>query len=64
MHTWMFAFSLVRRYVMNQVENIVQLSQMSIEKLKDLLGNDSGANDMWNFFHVKSDSVGSSKKLR
>ncbi|XP_062509704.1 DNA repair endonuclease XPF-like isoform X2 [Corticium candelabrum] len=52
------------RYVMNQVENIAQLSQMSIEKLKDLLGNDSGANDMWNFFHVKSDSVGSSKKLR
>lgn len=50
------------RYVMNQVENVAQLSRMSIGRLKTLLGNDSGAKDLWNFFHNKPDVSSSSRR--
>ena len=48
---------------MSQVENVAQLSRMSLERLKALLGNDIGAKELWDFFHKKPDSNVSSKRF-
>lgn len=39
------------RPVMNKVKNINELSQLSEERLSEILGNASNARKLWDFFH-------------
>jgi hypothetical protein len=51
---------------MSHVKDIAELSQLSIERLKALLGNDVGAQQLWDFFHKKPDTnvISTSKRFR
>ena len=46
---------------MNKVKNIHELSQLSEERLKEILGNASNANVLWDFFH-ENHKLDASKK--
>ena len=55
-HILIFDCLNIRRYLLNQVKDMQELVKMSKHQLERILGSDSNAQLLWQFFHSKLNS--------